>query len=56
MTAGGLALEPELRYSQALGGFMEEDHIVRTISYNGDKERSLSTLTVRLAISFAGFN
>lgn len=52
----GVAFEPELRYSQALDGFMKEDHIVRTVSYNGDKERSLSNLTLRVAISFAGFN
>ena len=52
----GIALEPELRYSQALGGFMNEDFIVRTIAYDGDDERGLSNLTFRVGISFAGFN
>ena len=52
----GVALEPELRYSQALNGFMNEDHIVRTVSYDGDKERSMSNVTFRLGISFASFN
>ena len=52
----GIAFEPELRYSQALGGFMNEDFIVRTISYDGDGERGMSNLTLRLGISFAGFN
>ena len=52
----GLALEPELRYSQALGGFMNEDYIVRTVSYDGDSDRSLSNLTFRVGFSFAGFD
>ena len=52
----GIAFEPELRYSQALGGFMNEDFIVRTISYDGDGERGMSNLTIRVGISFAGFN
>lgn len=52
----GLALEPEVRYSQALGGFMNEDYIVRTVSYDGDSDRSLSNLTFRVAFSFAGFD
>ena len=52
----GIAIEPELRYSQALDGFMTEDHIVRTISYDGDDERSLSNLTLRVSFSFLGFN
>lgn len=52
----GVAFEPELRYSQALGGFMNEDFIVRTVSYDGDDERGLSNLTLRLGISFASFN
>lgn len=52
----GIAFEPELRYSQALGGFMEEDFTVRTVAYDGDGERGLSNLTLRLGISFAGFN
>lgn len=52
----GLVLEPEVRYSQALGGFMNEDYIVRTISYDGDSDRSLSNLTLRVGLSFAGFD
>lgn len=56
MEVSGVAFEPELRYSQALSGFMNEDFIVRTVSYDGDGTRSMSNLTLRLGISFAGFN
>ena len=52
----GVAFEPELRYSQALGGFMTEDFIVRTVAYDGDGTRSMSNLTFRVGISFAGMN
>lgn len=56
LPGAGIAIEPELRYSQALNGFMTEDHIVRTISYDGDAERSLSNLTLRVSFSFLAFN
>lgn len=56
LPAAGLSLEPEIRYSHALGGFMEEDFIVHTISYDGDSARSLSNLTFRVAFSFLGFD
>lgn len=52
----GVAFEPELRYSQALGGFMNEDFIVRTVAYDGDATRNMSNLTFRVGISFAGMN
>lgn len=51
----GLALEPEVRYSHALAGFMEQDYIVHTIEYSGDAQRSLSNLFFRVGFSFLGF-
>ena len=52
----GLTLHPQLRYSQALGGFLEEDYVVRTVSYDGDGQLSMSNLTFRLGISFLTIN
>lgn len=52
----GLSLHPQLRYSQALGGFLEEDYVVRTISYDGDGQLSMSNLTVRVGVSFLTIN
>ncbi len=46
----GVVLFPEIRYGLALGGFMEEDYIVRTVQYNSDQQR-MSSLVIRLAIS-----
>lgn len=52
----GLSLHPQLRYSHALGGFLEEDYIVRTISYDGDSKLSMSNLTFRVGVSFLSIN
>lgn len=48
----GLLLLPEVRYSQALSGFLEENYIVRTISYAADGSQRMNSLTFRLGISF----
>ncbi|MEX0599990.1 MAG: hypothetical protein WD021_01230 [Rhodothermales bacterium] len=51
----GIALEPEVRYSHALAGFMEQDFIVHTIEYSGDAQRSMSNLIFRVGFTFLGF-
>lgn len=48
----GLALHPQVRYSQALSGFVQEDYIVRSVEYNGDSQLSMSNLLLRVDISF----
>lgn len=48
----GLVLLPEVRYSHALSGFMEEEYIVRTVPYSSDGSRRISNLTFRLGIQF----
>lgn len=52
----GLALHPQIRYRQALSGFMQEDYVVRSVSYNGDSQLSLSNLLLRVDISFMTIN
>lgn len=48
----GFALHPQIRYRQALSGFMKEDYIVRSVEYNGDSKLSISNLLLRVDISF----
>lgn len=48
----GLTLQPELRYSHALSGFLKEDYIVRTVPFDTDGKLSLNNLTFRVGISF----
>lgn len=48
----GLSLQPEIRYSHALGGFVQEDYIVRSVEYAADGSQRLNNLSFRLGISF----
>lgn len=48
----GLRLLPEIRYSHALSGFLEEEYIVRTEQFTADGSPRFSSLTFRLGISF----
>lgn len=48
----GVALLPELRYSQALSGFLKESYIIRTVPYEADAAVRMSSLTLRLGIRF----
>ena len=52
VAALGIALHPEIRYSQALGGFLKEDYTVRTVEYAADGAQQLNNLGFRLGISF----
>ena len=51
----GLVLYPELRFSLALSGFMDEEYIVRTVSYATSESEKISTLTFRLGISLPSY-
>ena len=51
----GVVLFPELRYSLAMSGFLNEDYIVRTVSYAADSSEKISTLTFRVAISLPSY-
>jgi hypothetical protein len=51
----GIILLPEIRYSFALDGFLEEDYIVRTVSYSADASQRMSSLVVRLGITLPSF-
>jgi opacity protein-like surface antigen len=48
----GLALLPELRYSQALAGFLKEDYIIRTVPFEADGSLRVNSLTFRVGIRF----
>ncbi len=50
-----VVLFPEIRYSLALSGFMNEEYIVRTVTYMTDSSEKISTLTFRLAISLPSY-
>lgn len=52
VAALGLSLQPEIRYGHALGGFLQEDYIVRTVEYATDSSQRLNNLSFRLGISF----
>lgn len=52
----GIILLPEIRYGFALSGFLEEDYIVRTVSYAANDAQRLSNLVVRLGITLPSFN
>lgn len=52
----GLALHPQIRYRQAISGFVQEDYTVRSVSYNGDSKLSISNFTFRVDISFMPLN
>lgn len=47
----GLSLQPELRYGQAMSGFVEESYTVRTVEYDADDSLSINNLSFRLGIS-----
>ena len=48
----GLRLLPEIRYSYALSGFLQEEYIIRTVPFAADGSPHFSSLTFRLGISF----
>ena len=48
----GLKLLPEVRYSYALSGFLQEEYIIRTVPFASDGSPHYSSLTFRLGISF----
>lgn len=48
----GVSLQPEIRYSHALGGFLQEDYMIRTVEYSAEGSQQLSNLSFRLGISF----
>ena len=48
----GLRLLPEVRYSHALSGFIEDEYIVRTVAFDPDGAQRINNLTFRLGISF----
>lgn len=48
----GMMLQPELRYSQALSGFLKESYIIRTVPFEADSSVRMSSLTLRLGIRF----
>lgn len=52
VAALGLSLQPELRYSHALSGFLQENYTVRTVEYAADSSQRLNNLGFRLGISF----
>lgn len=47
----GLSLQPELRYGQALSGFVEESYTIRTVEYEAEDSLSINNLSFRLGIS-----
>jgi opacity protein-like surface antigen len=47
----GLSLQPEVRYGQALSGFVEESYTIRTVEYEADDSVSINNLSFRLGIS-----
>lgn len=48
----GMMLLPELRYSQALSGFLRESYMIRTVPFEADSSVRMSSLTLRLGIRF----
>lgn len=48
----GLSLQPEIRYGQALSGFVQESYVIRTVEYEADDSVSINNLSFRLGISF----
>jgi len=51
LTNLGLSLQPEIRYGQALSGFVEEQYTIRTVEYQADDSISINNLSFRLGIS-----
>lgn len=47
----GLSLQPEVRYGQALSGFVKESYTVRTVEYEAEDSLSMNNLSFRLGIS-----
>jgi opacity protein-like surface antigen len=47
----GLSLQPEIRYGQALSGFVEEQYTIRTVEYEAEDSVSINNLSFRLGIS-----